>query len=295
MNKLINANLGGRSFAIDEDAYLRLKSYLDAIREKFRGETFADEVVADIEAHAAEQFAAKHGADHIISLANVEELIANVGKAEEVAGVSSGSEAKSEQKSSESAKSESNGSSGSSSNSGSTGSDSSSSSFEQSGKKTRRLYRNPDDMIVAGVSSGIASYFGIDPVIVRLIFVGATLLGLSGVVIYLVLWMIVPLAQTPSEKLEMRGEAVTISNIEAMIKEKFREVHAEEKIQRATEAVRPTARRVGDVLRDIFLAIASVIGVLLRVVFYIVLTLALMAIIFGAAMLAARVATVAFH
>jgi phage shock protein PspC (stress-responsive transcriptional regulator) len=257
MNKLINANLGGRSFAIDEDAYLRLKSYLDAIREKFRGETFADEVVADIEAHAAEQFAAKHGAEHIISLANVEELIANVGKAEEVAGVS-GTEEK----------------------------------FE---KKTRRLYRNPDDMIVAGVSSGIASYFGIDPVIVRLLFVGATLLGASGVFIYLVLWLIVPLAQTPSEKLEMRGEAVTISNIEAMIKEKFREVHAEESIHRATEAVRPTAKRVGDVLRDIFLAIASVIGVLLRIAFYIILTLALIAIIFGAAMLTVRVATVGFH
>lgn len=278
MNKLINANLGGRSFAIDEDAYLRLKSYLDAIREKFRGEKFADEVVSDIESHAAEQFAAKHGAEHIISLADVDALIASVGKADEVAG-----EAKSQHE--ESGSSSSGSSSSSQSSSGST------SSTEDSGKKTRRLYRNPDDMIIAGVSSGIASYFGIDPVIVRLIFVCATLLGASGIFIYLVLWLIVPLAQTPSEKLEMRGEAVTINNIEAMIKDKFREVHAEEKLHRAGEAVRPAAKRVGSILRSIVYAFGSVLGAIFTIAFYLLISLAFIAIIFGAVMLMLRLAT----
>jgi len=58
----------------------------------------------------------------------------------------------------------------------------------------KRLYRDPSDKMLGGVCSGLADFFGIDPTVVRLAFVLLTLLGGHGVLIYLVLWLIVPLA-----------------------------------------------------------------------------------------------------
>jgi len=64
----------------------------------------------------------------------------------------------------------------------------------------KRLYRDPSDKMLGGVCSGLANFFGMDPTVIRLAFVLLTLLGGHGVLIYLVLWLIVPLApQAASE------------------------------------------------------------------------------------------------
>ncbi|MGZ5283954.1 MAG: PspC domain-containing protein, partial [Bacteroidia bacterium] len=76
-----------------------------------------------------------------------------------------------------------------------------------------------DDKVLGGVCSGIANYFGIDPLILRLIFVIAFFGFGSGLLLYIILWIIIPLAKTPSEKLEMKGERVNVSNIEKTVKE----------------------------------------------------------------------------
>lgn len=62
----------------------------------------------------------------------------------------------------------------------------------------KRLYRSRDDKMIAGVCGGIAEYFGIDPVIVRVILVVITLMGGAGVLAYLIMWAVVPLAPPPS-------------------------------------------------------------------------------------------------
>lgn len=58
--------------------------------------------------------------------------------------------------------------------------------------QTKRLLRSRDQRVVAGVAGGIATYFEIDPVIVRLVFVVLGLANGVGVLLYLLLWLIVP-------------------------------------------------------------------------------------------------------
>ncbi|MCH8317588.1 MAG: PspC domain-containing protein, partial [Bacteroidetes bacterium] len=85
-------------------------------------------------------------------------------------------------------------------------------------KKIKKLFRDPDKRVIGGVSSGIATYFGTDESLIRLLFVVAVLFGGTGIIAYIVLWIITPEAKTITEKMEMQGEPVTLSNIESNIK-----------------------------------------------------------------------------
>lgn len=92
--------------------------------------------------------------------------------------------------------------------------------------KSRKIFRNPDDKVIGGISSGIAAYFGIDPVVVRLLFVISVIFFGTGVLAYIVLWIIIPEAKTRTDKMKMQGEPVTLENIENNIK---KSLHAENK------------------------------------------------------------------
>ena len=86
-------------------------------------------------------------------------------------------------------------------------------------KSVKKFFRNPEDKVLGGVASGIAAYFGIDTGIVRLLFVlGIVFFGV-GFLLYIVLWMIAPAANTLTEKMEMQGRPITLSNIESSIKQ----------------------------------------------------------------------------
>ncbi len=82
----------------------------------------------------------------------------------------------------------------------------------------KKLYRNPDNRTIGGVCSGLAAYFNTDVTIVRLLFVLAVLLFGSGILLYIVLWISMPEAKSLTEKMEMQGEPVTLTNIEANVK-----------------------------------------------------------------------------
>jgi phage shock protein PspC (stress-responsive transcriptional regulator) len=84
--------------------------------------------------------------------------------------------------------------------------------------KIKKFYRDPDRKVVGGVAAGVASYFGVDLGVVRFLWVLSILLFGTGVVIYIVLWVIAPVANTLTEKMEMQGEPITLSNIESNIK-----------------------------------------------------------------------------
>lgn len=85
-------------------------------------------------------------------------------------------------------------------------------------KASKKFYRNPDGRVLGGVSGGIASYFGIDTVVVRLLFIVSIFLGGSGIILYIILWIITPEAKSVTEKMEMKGEPVTMSGIEKNVK-----------------------------------------------------------------------------
>ncbi|MDQ3073052.1 MAG: PspC domain-containing protein [Bacteroidota bacterium] len=81
------------------------------------------------------------------------------------------------------------------------------------------MYRDEDDKVIAGVCSGISSYFGIDPLWLRLAFAVAFFAFGTGLLLYLILWLVIPAAKTAAQKLEMRGMPVNISNISKKVKE----------------------------------------------------------------------------
>ena len=94
------------------------------------------------------------------------------------------------------------------------------------GKRSKRFFRDPDEKVIAGVCSGIAAYFHLDPVWVRLIFVISIFFGGFGFLLYMIFWIIVPEAETTSDKLEMRGEKINISNIEKSVREELNELRS---------------------------------------------------------------------
>ncbi len=57
---------------------------------------------------------------------------------------------------------------------------------------SRRLYRSQTDRMIAGVCGGLAEFFDIDPTLVRLIFVLLTLMGGHGILLYIILWIVMP-------------------------------------------------------------------------------------------------------
>ena len=144
MNKTVNINLAGIFFHIDEDAFLKLKNYLDAIKHSFTDSQGRDEIIQDIEARIAELFAEKRETDkQVIGMREVDAVIEIMGQPEdykvdddifedEETSHSSYSNTKHTE-----AKTE---------------------------KRNKKLYRDPDNSYISGVSSGLGHYFSIDPV-----------------------------------------------------------------------------------------------------------------------------------
>lgn len=95
-------------------------------------------------------------------------------------------------------------------------------------KKVKKLFRNSDERVLGGVASGIAAYFGTDISVIRLLFVLSIFLGGAGIILYIILWIITPEARTITEKMQMQGEPVTLSNIETNVKKGFNVREGEE-------------------------------------------------------------------
>lgn len=95
-------------------------------------------------------------------------------------------------------------------------------------RKIKKMFRNPDDKVVGGVASGLAAYFGVDPTLIRILFVIMTFLGGSGLIAYIILWVITPEANTLTDRMQMQGEPVTLANIEHNIKKNLNVREGEE-------------------------------------------------------------------
>ncbi len=192
MNKILQINLGGYPFTIDEDAYEHLSNYLATIHRHFRNSEGYEEITSDIEGRMAELFQEQLNSQAIVSLKVVEAAISIMGTPEEF-GADPIDDVSTKSKSS--------------------------SGNIQTGK---RLFRNPEDQAVAGVCSGIAAYFGIeDPIWIRLAFVLGTIFGGFGIPAYIILWIITPEAKNAGDRLAMKGEPINVSNIAKTIEEEI--------------------------------------------------------------------------
>jgi phage shock protein PspC (stress-responsive transcriptional regulator) len=239
MKKTVTVNLAGQVFYIDEDAFDALSSYLSAIKKMYSLEDGGDEILADIEARIAEVFLEKLkvSGKTVISISEVDSIITILGKPEELESETEPNEQKS--------------------NKGSN---------DASTKGEKRLYRNPDDAILAGVCSGLANYFGIsDPVWIRLLFVVLVFAGVGGgMLVYIILWIVVPEAVTATQKLQMRGEAVNLENIEKTFKDGFQNV--ENNFNKLREDENPF-NRIAKSLGQAVIAIGKGIATFIRGIF----------------------------
>jgi len=194
MNKTININLGGIFFHIDELAYQKLKLYLDAIRRSLSDDSQGrDEILNDIEHRIGELLSERIKDERqVVNENDIDEITKVMGKPEDYLVDEEIFEDEPTYKSRSSSK---------------------------------KLYRDGDDKFLGGVSSGIGHYLGVDPLWIRILWVILVVAGFgAGIPIYILLWILIPEAVTTAEKLQMRGEAVNISNIEKKIREEFNDV-----------------------------------------------------------------------
>lgn len=97
-------------------------------------------------------------------------------------------------------------------------------------KNIKKFYRNPDQKVVGGVAAGVAAYFGVDLGVVRFIWVLSILFFGTGFLLYIILWLITPKANTLTEKMEMKGQPITLENIETNVKKALQPEQKEENI-----------------------------------------------------------------
>ena len=245
MNKTVNINLAGIFFHIDEDAYAKLQRYLATIKRSFEGVQGEEEIIADIEARIAELFNQKiEEPRQVISTKELDEVINIMGQPEDYAVDEEIFEDTPHK------------SAGSEKASGSS--------------KNKRLYRDTDNAYIGGVSSGFGHYLGIDPLWIRIAWVILVLLGFgSPILIYILLWILIPEALSTSDKLSMKGKAVNIDNIQQKVKEGFenvadtvKNVDYERYSDQAKKGARGFFSTIGDVITFFIKIFGKFIGAL---------------------------------
>lgn len=214
MKKNITINLFGTLYNIDEDAYQLLDNYLNSMKRYFGNQDNNSEVADDIENRVAELlWEKKEQGMEAVNLDVIKEIIGKIGNAEEIAGYDNERENRN----------------GDGHNGGCRGlagdscdaPDAPDATMWQRIRKHfryRHLYRDPENNILGGVCSGIAHYIGFgDPVLWRLLLLLLIFFQGTGLLAYIVLWIIVPMAYTPEDKLRMRGIRVTPDNLNRQI------------------------------------------------------------------------------
>lgn len=186
---MYSVNLGGMLFHINNDAYDTLKTYLDTIRKYFPDEE-NKEIVEEVELRLAELFSERlTDRKQVITIGDVRDAIETIGYPEDF-----------------------------------TDSNDSSKNEEKKMSAAKKLYRDPDKRILGGVCAGLAEYFNTEVALIRVIFIIVTLFFATGLLIYIILWLITPEATTMAQKREMRGEKFDFSSFKRRAKSEYENI-----------------------------------------------------------------------
>ena len=185
MNKTELIHIARQPFYIEQPAYKKLQKYLDSIKKHYDEQ----EIVDDIERSVAEKLAAKSSdKENVVLEADIDEVIEQLGTITDIT---------SDEKPAE----------------------------HTTQPATKRIFRDMKNAQVAGVSAGLAAYFGIDVVLIRVAFVLATIFGSGlGIVVYIILWIAIPEAETLEDEYSMQGVPQTLHNIEETVRTKASEL-----------------------------------------------------------------------
>lgn len=248
MNKTVNINLASTFFHIDENAYQILERYLRKLKEGFKDTAGGEEILQDIEARIAELFQdLKTNPDYVINTADVKKVIGIMGEPETVL---------------------------------------SEEDINTSQEKIhRKLYRDPEDKYIGGVAAGLGHYFKIDATWIRLIWLFLALFS-GGVftLIYILFWILVPLAKTTGDLLRMKGEPVNIATIKKKIKEEFDDVTTKIKdldYEKAGSTLKKKSKNFFQFLENLIRKIPSIILKLIGLLFLLISISSIFALFIG--------------
>ncbi len=276
MEKIININFRGRVIAIEEPAYDVLKQYSTSLQRHFAGEESSDEIIGDIESRIGELMAARLKTAPCINIADLNEIIDSIGRIEDMEAEATGDRQEEYSPYDHRAAAGNAGKDQFHRNAddkviaGVCSGIANRMNIDtlivrilfvvffgaffwiyillwivvpahsRSTHITRRLFRDPDGKVIAGVCSGLSNYFNIEawklrvlfmfPFIMSVLFNSVHIFSLFGhfhhgvftgyfgstfFVLYIVLWIAVPYAASPTDKMEMRGEKIDINTIKA--------------------------------------------------------------------------------
>lgn len=202
MKPTIRVSIGGLAFNLEEDAYRILDNYLKSLRKHFQNSPEADEIIADIEIRLSELLEMRvNGKDSTVSGSDAEEVINIMGNPKDFDDNQESTETEGDPQKESAEYAQKN---------------------ESQDYTKKKLYRDNDNKIIGGVFSGLGHYFNIDPTILRIFIVGVILFlnffsfrGAGTIVLaYIVLWIVMPVAKTFTQKLSMTGADPSIVNIE---------------------------------------------------------------------------------
>ena len=178
MNEVNKIHLGRQAFTISVDAHKELRAYLDAIKKQVGDK----EVVDEVELRMTELLA-EHGVvgDKVILPADVDFLKEQLGNPKDFKE------------------------------------DADTTDISDKPSDTKRLFRDTDNAMLAGVASGLAAYSGIDVTFIRVLFIISMITGGWGILVYVVLWLLVPEAKTSSDRLQMVGKPVTVDSLKEIV------------------------------------------------------------------------------
>jgi len=208
MKKTVSVNIKGTNFQIEEDAYELLKDYIDRLTVALANEEGSQEIIEDIELRIAEICSSKlSDSKSVIELKDIEEILETLGDPNDYVETDGSETAGSAQNTTSSSQ-----------------------------KNERRLFRDPDGGLLGGVCAGFANYFGIDVVIMRVIFVLLFFLGFA-IPLYIILWIIVPKAESTIDRLRMKGRPINVETVK-------------EEVDEAAERLRAGTRNLADKVRN---------------------------------------------
>jgi phage shock protein PspC (stress-responsive transcriptional regulator) len=207
MKKTISINLKGIHFIIEEDAYETLQAYLRRLEQTLGNTEGKQEIIDDIEMRIAELFSEKldESGKQVVEMTDVESTLVTLGEPEEFIDEEE------------------------------RGSNETQSEFVDEGKSRKKLFRDLENANIAGVCAGLANYFSMDVMIVRLIFIFIVLFGGFAIPLYIVLWIVIPKVNSNIDRLRMRGIPVTVENVREEV---------EKAAQRMSNSSKKFARKV---------------------------------------------------
>ncbi|MGN6638596.1 MAG: PspC domain-containing protein, partial [Mucilaginibacter sp.] len=218
MNKTIIININGIVFHIEEDAYEVLKNYMTDVKRHFMNSADSLEITTDIENRIAEMFNELLAGENkqVIVEQDVRSVIEQMGTVEDFE--------KSEQDTE--------------------------GSFSNTYYNTdsRRLFRDPDYRLIGGVCAGIANYFDIDVVWIRLAFALSLLVAGTGLILYIILWIVIPKAVTRADRMAMKGEKLNLQGFKRNFEEELGSMR--QNLSNFREETRPFVYKARDFAGD---------------------------------------------